>query len=136
MTKSNAEIFTEWDNEIRKSLNNPKKKYPYYIIATDEFMSGWGRSENKTNKLIFCCETEDEALNVRWNLVRRKDMKNIEVRKIKPKYSAKLNFVQYYTSKSDTMKNIYNKRKPGTRIDPYAGEYTFDPNIEYYLTKY
>ena len=36
----------------------------YFVCATDKFMSGWGRAENKTAKRIIICRTYREAQRI------------------------------------------------------------------------
>ena len=36
-------------------------KYNYIVKATDKFMSGWGRAENKIAKSLLLCETKKQA---------------------------------------------------------------------------
>jgi len=83
--------------QIEKSLNNaiPKAskqvnhrseipKAPYYVIAKDNFMSGWGYAEGKENKLIFPVSSYEEAEIVRDNLENRSEMSKIHIRSTKP----------------------------------------------------
>ena len=55
----------------------------YYVTMTDKFMSGWGKAP-KRNKLIFLCETIEEANIVADNAKRRKDQKYVNVCTRKP----------------------------------------------------
>jgi hypothetical protein len=69
----------------------------YYVTMTDKFFSGWGRAENRLNKLVFECETLNEARIVVENAENRSDQKNINIRSTKPYYSSKKYLVQYKT---------------------------------------
>lgn len=61
----------------------------YYVTTTDKFMSGWGRADNLINKLIFLCETYEEAKQVAWNARKRSDQKNVNICYEKPSYFRK-----------------------------------------------
>ena len=69
----------------------------YYVVMTDTFMSGWGRADGKKNKLIFVCDTMDEAEIVKANAEARGDMIGIRIRTTAPHYDENTNFVQYKT---------------------------------------
>jgi len=58
----------------------------YYVTMTDKFMSGWGMSKNLINKLIFKCDTYEEALRVEKYAQGRNDQKHINICSNKPKY--------------------------------------------------
>jgi len=45
----------------------------YYVTMTDKFMSGWGLAKGKINKLIFSCDTYEQAIIVRNNAQARTD---------------------------------------------------------------
>lgn len=64
----------------------------FYVTMTDTFMSGWGMAKGKINKLIFECETYNEARIVAENAENRGDMKRINISRRKPYY----NNVKYY----------------------------------------
>lgn len=36
----------------------------YYVSATDKHMSGWGRAQNRINRLVFVCDTLAQAERV------------------------------------------------------------------------
>lgn len=67
----------------------------HYVTMTDEFMSGWGKSENKINRLVFECESEVEAKVVYQNAKDRGDQTHIHIRKTKPHYSKEKFYVQF-----------------------------------------
>lgn len=67
----------------------------YYVSMTDNYLSGWGRSAGKTNKLVLECETHEEALIVKNNAEDREDMRTIKIHIKKPKFDPTNNFVQY-----------------------------------------
>ena len=58
-----------------------------YVIMTDKFMSGWGQSKNKINKLILVCDNMDQALIVEENAKNRGEMKYINICMNKPSYN-------------------------------------------------
>lgn len=58
----------------------------YYVSMNDTFMSGWGRAEGLTNKLVFVCDTLEEALIVQRNANRRGDMIPVRLHAERPKF--------------------------------------------------
>lgn len=58
----------------------------YYVTMTDKVMSGWGMARNLTNKLVFLCDTWDEASVVADNARQRGDQKHINVCVTRPAY--------------------------------------------------
>lgn len=92
-----------------------QKKIKYWVTMTDKFMSNWGRSENRINKLVFECETMEEAFIVESNALNRSDQKNVNICSNKPYYNNKRYFTQIknkeiYPSwyEKDYFKNRYN----------------------------
>ena len=69
----------------------------YYVTMTDEFMSGWGKAKGKQNKLVFVCETMEEAKIVEQNARNRSEMRWVNIRSTKPYYNKKYNYVQFKT---------------------------------------
>lgn len=49
----------------------------FYVTMNDTFMSGWGKADGKTNKLIIECSTLDEVEIVSENAHYRDEMKYI-----------------------------------------------------------
>lgn len=72
----------------------------WYVTMTDKFMSGWGKAENKVNKLVFECESLAEARIVEENAHARTDQIYINIRATKPYYNSQRYYVQHKT-KSD-----------------------------------
>ena len=56
-----------------------------YVSTTDRFMSGWGRAEGLINRLIFLCETSEDAEAVFNNATARDDQKHITCSSLPPK---------------------------------------------------
>lgn len=71
----------------------------FYVTMTDTFMSGWGLAKGKTNKLIFECETLEEAKIVAYNAHNRTDQKRINICGTKPYYDKNRYYPQYITKK-------------------------------------
>lgn len=69
----------------------------YYVTMIDKFFSGWGMAENKYNRLVFICETYDEAVTVANNAKARGDQKRVNITQSKPHYSPSTNYTQYKT---------------------------------------
>jgi len=72
---------------------------PYYVTMTDKFMSGWGCARGKINKLVFECETLEEAEIVADNARNRTDQKYINICSRKPYYPSSRYYVQVKTKK-------------------------------------
>ena len=79
----------------------------YYVTMIDKFMSNWGMSKNRNNKLVFECETMNDAFIIEENAKNRNDMKYINIRETKPYYNQNKYFVQYKTI--DDYPNWYEK---------------------------
>lgn len=62
----------------------------YYVTMTDKFMSMWGHSQGKTNKLIIVCETLPQAEQIQRAAHKRSEMRYINIRTTKPKYGANI----------------------------------------------
>ena len=57
---------------------------------TDKFMSMWGLSQGKTNKLIIVCETLPQAEQIERAARNRSEMRYINIRTTKPRYGANI----------------------------------------------
>jgi len=66
-----------------------------YVTMSDNFMSGWGKSKDKTNKLIFICDNYQEAEIVKNNAEARRDMRYVNITDTKPYYKKEHYLVQY-----------------------------------------
>jgi hypothetical protein len=69
----------------------------YYVTMTDKHMSGWGQAEGKINKLIFACETMEEADIVMDNAEYQGSMKYINLTAEKPYYPSSRYYPQMKT---------------------------------------
>ena len=78
-----------------------------WVTATDSHMSGWGKAKNKLNKLIFECDTNEEARIVMDNLRCRPEMKYINHNIHRPVYHIH-KYLVTYIRKSDEP-NWYTK---------------------------
>ena len=67
----------------------------YYVTMTDKFMSGWGMAKGRINKLVFVCESYDDALRVESYASSRGEMKNINIKTTKPYYPALNHYTQF-----------------------------------------
>jgi hypothetical protein len=67
----------------------------FYVTMTDRFLSFWGTSKDKINKLVFICENYQEAETVYNNAVNRTDQKHINICTVKPYYNNKRYYVQF-----------------------------------------
>jgi len=91
-----------------KSLIPPSKEYKLYVTGTDKFMSRWGPARNKINKLVFCCNSWEQAEIVEDNLKARSEMKHVNICLNKPSYDARRYYVQWFTPGGE-YKNHYKK---------------------------
>lgn len=77
-----------------------KKARKYYVSMTDRFMSGWGQAQGKINKLVFECQSFEEAETVRDNAKHRTDQIYINICVNKPYYN-KSDYLTQYQTKGD-----------------------------------
>lgn len=86
----------------------------WFVTMTDTFMSGWGEAEGKTNKLVFVCDTYEEAQIVKDNAAQRSDQKHINIRASKPYYNKENYYVEYKAKRDYStwyIKNYFRKRR-------------------------
>jgi hypothetical protein len=79
------------------------KNTNYYVTMTDSFMSGWGRASGQINKLVFECDTFEEAETVEAHANNRTDQKYVNICANFPRHL--FNNSKYYTQLKD--KNVY-----------------------------
>ena len=60
----------------------------FYVTMTDKYLSGWGMSEGKTNKLIIECDTIEQAEQIERVARYRDEMRYVNIRMSKPRYGA------------------------------------------------
>jgi hypothetical protein len=77
------------------SENKKIEDKPFYVTTTDSFMSNWGSAKNKTNKLIFGCDSLAQARIVADNAQSRSDQKRVNICANKPYYNKDRYYVQY-----------------------------------------
>lgn len=77
----------------------------YFVCATDKFMSGWGRAENKTAKRIIICSTYRQAQRIADAFKRNPDsyMIYVNIRSSFPNYPT-----NKYTSSFSTYEDFNN----------------------------
>jgi hypothetical protein len=81
-----------------KNVNYDRiEDHVYYVTMTDMFLSGWGKAQNKINKLVLKCDSYDDALIVEQYAKTRSEMKHINICMNKPYY----NKDRYYVSLHD-----------------------------------
>lgn len=76
----------------------PKKKW--YVTMTDKFLSGWGMSAGKTNKLIIGCDTLTQAKTAYKNAKKMKQMKYVNYTSTKPYYDKRRYYISYKNYKN------------------------------------
>ncbi|MDX5808280.1 hypothetical protein [Bacillus cereus group sp. BfR-BA-02730] len=72
----------------------------YYVTMTDTYLGGWGDSEGKINKVIFECDSYEEAEVVADNAKNRDEMKYVNIVSNKPSYKESKYFVQVKTKET------------------------------------
>jgi hypothetical protein len=75
---------------------NKKTTSKYWVSMTDKFMSGWGMSDKRTNKLVIECDSYNEALIVEQNAKDRSEMKFVNICMNKPRYNSSYYRVDYH----------------------------------------
>jgi hypothetical protein len=60
----------------------------FYVTMTDKFMSGWGRAEGFTNKMVVQCATLEQAEQIERAARRRPEMKYVNICARRPRYGA------------------------------------------------
>lgn len=78
-------------------MDKNENKEQHFVVMTDKFMGGWGHSSHKVNKLIFICDSYEQAKIVEKNAKNRNEMKYINITKNKPKYDLRKYLVQEKT---------------------------------------
>lgn len=68
-----------------------------YICATDKFLSGWGKSEGRNNRLIFPCNSLEDVQAVMGNCEARSEFVRVTHCIRKPKLDNWTNFYQVKT---------------------------------------
>lgn len=66
-----------------------------YVTTTDTFMSDWGHAEGKINKLIFFCDSMEQAEIVADNARCRDDQKQVQIHHKPPNYLRKKKGKEY-----------------------------------------
>ena len=64
---------------------------PYYVTGTDTFMSYWGHSEGKANRVILPCDNHAEALRVAEYARSRSEMRRVNITSRKPRLDTRAN---------------------------------------------
>jgi hypothetical protein len=72
------------------------KTQKYFVTMTDKFMSNWGMSDNRVNKLVIECDTMEEANTVYNNACQRHEMKYVNIVYKKPYYPTYRYFTNYH----------------------------------------
>jgi hypothetical protein len=60
----------------------------FYVTMTDKYLSGWGVSEGKKNKLIIECDTIEQAEKIERSARNRSEMRYINICMTKPRYGS------------------------------------------------
>jgi len=58
----------------------------FYVTMTDKYLSGWGMSEGKKNKLIIECDTIEQAEQIERVARYRDEMRHVNICITKPRY--------------------------------------------------
>lgn len=73
------------------------KPKTYYVTMTDKFMSGWGKARGKINKLVFVCDSYEQAEVVARNAEKRSDQTHINITDRRPYYNKRTHYTQLKT---------------------------------------
>jgi len=85
------------DNHITKQSQIPDS--PYYVLATDTFLSGWGHSKSKDDVLVFVAKDFQQAERIESVLRARGEMKRVRINTTKPRLSESW-YVQLFTEET------------------------------------
>jgi hypothetical protein len=58
----------------------------FYVTMTDKFMSGWGMSQGKINKMVVSCDTLQQAEQIAQAARKRSEMRRVNIRTTAPSY--------------------------------------------------
>lgn len=101
-----------------------KTNKKYYVTMTDSFMSGWGKAQNLQNKLIFICDSYEEACIVADNAEHRSDQKYINICSNKPSYYRSTFGTDY------TLNNYYVQIKTKDEYNSWYKENYFNKSFK------
>ena len=73
----------------------------FYVSMTDNFLSYWGKASGKIDKLVFICNTEEEANIVKFNARCYSSMSSIVVSNNKPVFPEN-NYYVTFKNKNDS----------------------------------
>ena len=76
-----------------------------YVTCNDALMSGWGRAENKINKIVIECNDLKQAKRVVTNLKGENQYKHINICKKKPSYDLGKYYISEYIADDCTWWN-------------------------------
>jgi hypothetical protein len=62
------------------------KQSKFWVTMTDKFMSGWGKAQGMTNKMIIECDNYKQAQQIEQAANRRSEMKYVNICSKKPYY--------------------------------------------------
>ena len=68
-----------------------------YVCANDVFLSGWGQSDGKNNRLIFPCDTPEDVDAVLENCNARSDFRRVTWSYEKPDLDLQANYYEVKT---------------------------------------
>jgi hypothetical protein len=111
--------------EVKSKMNSKKKeekliRSKYYVSMTDSVMSGGGIAKGKMHKLVFECDSYEEAQIVYENAKARGDMQWIKISKNKQYYDKTKYFTRYKTREYGYYWYIKDYFKKGLEINAEA----------------
>lgn len=62
---------------------------PIYVTMIDNFMSGWGEAEGKTNIYMVSCDTLEQAKQIETAGKARDEMRKVHIHESEPHYNPK-----------------------------------------------
>lgn len=66
--------------------NTYSAEHKVFVTATDRLMSGWGRAEHKTSKIIVVCNNMADAYTARDKMESKPELKYVNITTSLPKY--------------------------------------------------
>ena len=78
----------------------------YFVVATDKFMSGWGRAKGKISKMVCVCESHQKADEILSKWEKRSDLSYLAIKRQKPYYAPGRYDVAWYDENLTLIDNL------------------------------
>jgi hypothetical protein len=80
-----ADLLDKLRSKAPQTNDKTAKVYPFYVVMTDSFMSGWGKAKGGTSRYALGCSSMAEAKVVLANAQGRSEMKRASIVSHKPR---------------------------------------------------